>query len=53
MKIEIVDCTLREGEQTPGVWLEPREKLELVHLLAQCGVRLIDAAMPAVAPTRT
>ena len=44
-----VDCTLREGEQTPGVWLEPDEKLEILRSLAAAGVHLADAAMPAVA----
>ena len=49
MKVDIVDCTLREGEQTPGVWLEPDEKLEILRSLAAAGVHLADAAMPAVA----
>jgi isopropylmalate/homocitrate/citramalate synthase len=46
--IQIVDCTLREGEQTAGVWFTVEEKLELVDALAQVGVRWLDAGMPAV-----
>ncbi|MBK7973565.1 MAG: 2-isopropylmalate synthase [Deltaproteobacteria bacterium] len=46
--VHLVDATLREGEQTPGVWLTPDEKLELLELLGQAGVELVDACFPAV-----
>jgi isopropylmalate/homocitrate/citramalate synthase len=46
--IHVVDCTLREGEQTAGVWFSVEEKLELLDLLVATGVEFLDAGMPAV-----
>ena len=46
--IELVDCTLREGEQSAGVWFSVEEKLELVDELAAVGITRLDAGMPAV-----
>jgi isopropylmalate/homocitrate/citramalate synthase len=46
--VNLVDCTLREGEQTAGVWFSIEEKLALVDLLAVAGLPLLDAGMPAV-----
>lgn len=46
--IQLVDCTLREGEQTAGVWFTVEEKLALVDLLAAAGIPVLDAGMPAV-----
>ena len=46
--VQLVDCTLREGEQTAGVWFSIDEKLDLVDRLAGAGVRWLDAGMPAV-----
>ncbi len=47
-EVRLVDCTLREGEQTAGVWFSVEEKLALVDALAAAGVRWLDAGMPAV-----
>ncbi len=47
-RLQVVDCTLREGEQTAGVWFSVEEKLALVDALADAGVRWLDAGMPAV-----
>ena len=47
-KFQIVDCTLREGEQTPGVWWSPDEKLALLDRLADAGIAWLDAGMPEV-----
>ena len=44
----IIDCTLREGDQAPGVWLEQPEKVELFAALDAAGVAVIDAGMPAI-----
>lgn len=46
--LHIIDCTLREGEQTPGVWLEVDEKLLLVDMLARAGLTMLDAGMPEI-----
>ncbi|SPD73199.1 Putative (R)-citramalate synthase CimA (fragment) [uncultured Desulfobacterium sp.] len=47
-EIRIVDGTLREGEQTPGVIFTRDEKLAIAHELDLTGVRLLDVGMPAV-----
>ncbi len=46
--IEILDSTLREGEQTPGVTFTIDEKLKIAHLLDEFGVDFIEAGHPAV-----
>lgn len=49
--IEILDTTLREGEQTPYVNFLPEEKLEIARLLDKVGVDMIEAGDPSVSPT--
>ncbi|MGA1873247.1 MAG: homocitrate synthase [Thermoplasmatota archaeon] len=46
--IQILDSTLREGEQTPGVTFTLKEKLEIARLVDDFGVDLIEAGHPAV-----
>ncbi len=46
--VEILDSTLREGEQTPGVTFSVEEKLEIARLLDELGVDIIEAGHPAV-----
>lgn len=46
-RVEVIDCTLRDGEQTPGVWFTVQEKVELAALLARAGVAVLDAGFPA------
>jgi isopropylmalate/homocitrate/citramalate synthase len=46
--IHLVDCTLREGDQAPAVWLTTDDKIAIFHLLEAVGVDVIDAGMPAV-----
>lgn len=46
--INFVDCTLREGEQTPGVFFSREEKIHLLTLLSKAGVDIADVGMPAV-----
>ncbi len=43
-----VDCTLRDGEQAPGVVFTLEEKLAIADLLDRCGVPMLDAGMPSV-----
>jgi len=45
-KIIIFDTTLRDGEQAPGASLNPAEKLEIAHTLADLGVDVIEAGFP-------
>jgi len=46
-KINIFDTTLRDGEQSPGVNLNLKEKLEIALQLERLGVDIIEAGFPA------
>jgi homocitrate synthase len=48
---EILDTTLREGEQTPYVNFTIDEKIEIARLLEEVGVEMIEAGDPSVAPS--
>ncbi|MHC4196733.1 MAG: 2-isopropylmalate synthase [Planctomycetota bacterium] len=45
-RITILDTTLRDGEQSPGVSLNLHEKLQIAHQLARLGVDVIEAGFP-------
>ena len=47
-RIGLYDTTLRDGEQTVGVVLDPEQKLEIARLLDQLGVDRIEAGFPRV-----
>jgi len=47
-RIRFADCTLRDGEQAPGVFFTLEEKLAIAGLLDAAGVDIIDAGMPSV-----
>jgi len=47
-KVIILDSTLREGEQTPGVSFTVEEKLEIARMLDEVGVGMIEAGSPMV-----
>ncbi|OAB39183.1 2-isopropylmalate synthase [Paenibacillus macquariensis subsp. defensor] len=49
-KIYIFDTTLRDGEQSPGVNLNTREKVEIAHQLEKLGVDRMEAGFPAASP---
>ena len=46
--VEIHDATLRDGEQTPGVVMTVKDKIEIAEKLAEVGIERIEAGMPAV-----
>ncbi len=45
-KIEIVDTTLRDGEQSPGIVFSAQDKLDIAIALDQSGVEWIEAGVP-------
>ena len=46
--IRILDTTLRDGEQTPGLAFKPEDKLRIAKLLEELGVDSIEAGFPVV-----
>lgn len=49
-RVEIFDTTLRDGEQAPGIALDPDQKVEIAHQLARLGVDIIEAGFPVSSP---
>ncbi len=45
-RLVIFDTTLRDGEQSPGISLDAKEKLEIAEQLARLGVDYIEAGFP-------
>lgn len=46
-RVTILDTTLRDGEQTPGVSFTLEQKIEIAHQLSDIGVDVIEAGFPA------
>jgi isopropylmalate/homocitrate/citramalate synthase len=46
--VGLYDTTLRDGEQTVGVVLDPHQKLEIAKLLDELGIERIEAGFPRV-----
>ena len=46
-RIKILDTTLRDGEQTPGVSLTLDDKIEIAQQLDKLGVDIIEAGFPS------
>jgi 2-isopropylmalate synthase len=49
-QVLIFDTTLRDGEQSPGISLNPAEKLEIAQQLSRLGVDVIEAGFPIASP---
>jgi isopropylmalate/homocitrate/citramalate synthase len=48
LTVGLYDTTLRDGEQTVGVVLEPEQKLEIAKALSGAGIDRIEAGFPRV-----
>src|SRR5689334_8527445 len=46
-RVLVLDTTLRDGEQAPGIALSATEKAEIAHQLSRLGVDVIEAGFPA------
>jgi 2-isopropylmalate synthase len=49
-RIAVFDTTLRDGEQSPGIALQPHEKAEVAAQLERLGVDVIEAGFAASSP---
>ncbi len=49
-KVLIFDTSLRDGEQSPGVAFNIRDKIEIATQLERLGVDIIEAGFPASSP---
>jgi isopropylmalate/homocitrate/citramalate synthase len=47
-EVGFYDTTLRDGEQTVGVVLDPEQKLEIARALDELGIQRIEAGFPRV-----
>jgi 2-isopropylmalate synthase len=49
-RIKVLDTTLRDGEQSPGIALRPEAKGEIASVLERLGVDVIEAGFAASSP---
>ena len=49
-RIQVFDTTLRDGEQSPGIALQPHEKAEIAEQLERLGVDVIEAGFAGASP---
>lgn len=49
-KVQFFDTTLRDGEQTPGVNFNTKEKVQLALQLEKWGIDTIEAGFPIASP---
>jgi len=47
-EVGLYDTTLRDGEQTVGVVLDPQQKLAIARALSEAGIERIEAGFPRV-----
>lgn len=49
-RVKVFDTTLRDGEQSPGIALQPDQKVEIAQQLAKLQVDVIEAGFPVSSP---
>ena len=48
MRPILLDTTLRDGEQSPGVYFTHNEKLHIASCLDRLGIAIIEAGIPSM-----
>lgn len=48
VKVEILDTTLRDGEQQPGLFIAPEDRLRLARQMDDIGIHRIEAGNPSI-----
>src|SRR6202789_1966010 len=48
--VQIFDTPLRDGEKSPGFFMQREEKLRLAHALEELGVDVLEAGFPIASP---
>lgn len=51
--VQIIDSTLRDGEQSPGISFSVQEKIFISQLLIQTGIQYIEVGTPAMGGTES
>lgn len=46
--VQLIDTTLRDGAQAPNVIFSRKEKIHIVNMLSDAGIRLFEAGIPAM-----
>lgn len=46
--IQLIDTSLRDGAQAPGIYFNEQDKLFIAEALEKCGVEIIEAGIPAM-----
>jgi hypothetical protein len=52
-RVVVFDTTLRDGEQSPGIALNLKEKVEIAEQLSRLGVDVIEAGFPIASDGET
>ena len=47
-QVTVIDCTLREGEQTPGAVFRRDDKIRLAEAMVEAGFSQLEVGMPAI-----
>ncbi len=49
-KVTLLDTTLRDGAQSPGIWFSPKEQSHILRALLRAGISEVEGGIPAASP---